>query len=124
MSPQKILLVEDEELMAFLERTVLEKAGFQLDDVRTGGEALVQVTQCDYALLILDYRLPDMTAADILTALGNRGQTLPVIVVTGYNDPKLAQSLREAGALEYIVKDDLTFLPRLPEVVGEILSGL
>ena len=124
MPTRKILLVEDEELMAFLERTVLEKAGFELDDVRTGGEALEQLTRDDYALLILDYRLPDMTAADILATLGNRGQTLPVIVVTGYNDPQLAQSLREAGALEYIVKDDLTFLPRLPEVVGEILGGL
>ena len=124
MPPQKILLVEDEELMAFLERTVLEKAGFELDDVRTGGEALAQLTQDDYALLILDYRLPDMTAADILATLGTQGQTLPVIVVTGYNDHELAQSLREAGALEYIVKDDLTFLPRLPEVVGEILGGL
>jgi DNA-binding NtrC family response regulator len=123
MIPEKILLVEDEEVMAFLECTVLERAGFQLETVQTGGEALERLANKTYSALILDYRLPDMTAADILAVLGDRVRTLPVLVVTGYNDPKLARQLLDAGALEFIVKGDPGFLPRLPEVVGRILDS-
>ncbi len=66
-------------------------------------------------LLVLDYKLPDMTGADIVATLGDRLATLPVVMVTGYPDPVVEEQMRAAGVFDYIIKDmDLKFLGRLP----------
>ncbi len=94
----KVLLVEDEAPIAVLEREALERSGFRVKDVARGQRALECLALCDQiALLVLDYRLPDMTGADVLEALGGRTESLPVVVVTGYPDPDVERSMRAAG---------------------------
>ncbi|MEM7582188.1 MAG: response regulator [Acidobacteriota bacterium] len=112
----RVLLVEDEPSIAILEREVLESNGFQVEDVRLGRQALQHIEANDrLALLVLDYVLPDMTGGDIVEALGQRIESLPTLVVTGYPDPQVADRLRQAGISDYIIKDmDLSFLEALP----------
>ncbi len=119
-----ILLVEDEPGMAFLEREVLERAGFPVEDVGRGDlaiEALEDGRQI--ALIVLDYMLPDMTGAEVLVELGERIAVLPVVVVTGYPDPEIEQRMRSAGVFDYLIKDmELEFLDRLPHVVKNAID--
>ncbi len=112
-----VLLVEDDESIATLERRALEPCGFRIWEVGLGQRALEYLeTSRELALLVLDYRLPDMTGIDIVAALGDRVASLPIIMVTGYPDPAIEEQMRDAGIFDYIVKDtNLEFLSRLPK---------
>lgn len=118
-----ILLVEDEAPIAQLEREALERSGFQVTEVARGQRALECLALNDeIALLVLDYRLPDMTGADVVAAMGDRIACLPVVVITGYPDPEIEQQMRTAGIRDYLVKDiGMTFLDNLPKAVQAAL---
>ncbi len=111
-----VLLVEDDEGIAALESATLERRGFRVKQAAIGQRALECLEKCErLALVVLDYKLPDMTGADIVATLGDRLATLPVVMVTGYPDPVVEERMRTAGVFDYIIKDlALKFLDRLP----------
>ena len=74
--------------------------------------------------VVLDYRLPDMTGADILSLMGDKLDRQPVVVVTGYPDPKIEERMRAAGVFAYLFKDmDLSFLDELPVVARAAIES-
>ncbi len=74
--------------------------------------------------MVLDYRLPDMTGADVVAVLGDRIRALPVVVVTGFPDPVIEESMRDAGVYDYLLKDtNLEFLDRLPVVARAAIDS-
>ena len=122
----KILVVEDETGLAELERDVLEASGFQVIGADLGQRALECLENCaELALVVLDYRLPDMTGGDIVAALGQRIAALPVVIVTGFPDPEIRTQMLDAGVRDYIIKDiGMTFLDNLPRVAHTAIEGL
>ena len=120
-----ILLVEDEAGMADLEREVLTHAGFDVHWVAEGRPALEHLLGSHrFALVVLDYRLPDMTGADVLARIGDQLEEPAVIVVTGYPDPEIEKRMRAAGVYDYLRKDvDLKFLDQLPKVARAAIEG-
>ncbi len=65
-----------------------------------------------------------MTGADIVMELGDRIPALPVVMVTGYPDPEVAEQVRAAGVLDYISKDvDLKFLDQMLGAAQAALAG-
>ncbi len=120
----KILVVEDEAGIAELEREVLEGSGYDVQEVAEGARALeILAENPEISLLVLDYRLPDMSGLEVLKALAKRSQSPPVVMVTGYTDPDIEKGARAAGVRDFLVKGpDLQFLRRLPEVVREMLA--
>ena len=121
----KILLVEDEPTIALLEREALERSGLQVEEVALGARAVERLRDCGrIAMMVLDYRLPDMNGGEVLAALGDRLKKLPVVVVTGYPDPEIEDRLRAAGIYDFLVKDTaLDFLQQLPRVAHEAISS-
>ena len=119
----RILIVEDEPPLAELERIALEGGGYQVDEVRRGDFGLEMLSRERVDLVLLDYKLPDMNGLEFIAALGDRIKSLPVIVVTGYTDVKLAVKLLKAGAADYMIKDtELVFLQQLPKTVQDVLE--
>ncbi len=120
-----VLLVEDEAPIALLEREALERSGFRVKTVALGQRALECLSLDDEpTLLILDYRLPDMTGADVIEALGERIERLPVVVITGYPDPEVERSMRAAGIDDYLIKDlGFRFLDILPDIARAVVDS-
>ena len=120
----RVLLVEDDSSLAFLLRDVLERRGFTVETVDLGRLALERLARGGFDLMVLDYRLPDMTGADVVEAMGRQIATLPVVVVTGYPDPAVEEHMRAAGVYEYLLKDmDLKFLDDLPQAAMAAVAG-
>ncbi len=119
----KILIVEDEPPLAELERIALEGGDYRVEDVGRGDLGLEILGREPVALVLLDYKLPDMTGLDFIAAIGDRIKSLPVIVVTGYVDVKVAVKLLKAGAADCVIKDtELLFLQQLPKTVQDTLE--
>ena len=85
----------------------------------TGQELLdlLEIEQVD--LIFLDLMMPVMDGLTCLRHLKQRNVTVPVLVVTAFNDESKRQESLESGATDYILKPDL--FERLPELLDQYL---
>jgi two-component system cell cycle sensor histidine kinase/response regulator CckA len=114
----RLFLVEDDDNVACLIRTALERAGHQVTRCRSAADALIVIAHGAFDLVLLDQRLPDMPGLDLLDALVREGIATPALMVTASGDEALATRALQAGALDYIVKDPgRNFLSELPKRV-------
>lgn len=81
----KILIVEDEESIAELERDYLELSGFEVEVANDGTQGLAKALEGDYDLFILDIMLPGMDGFEICKKLREEKNT-PVIMVSAKKD--------------------------------------
>jgi CheY-like chemotaxis protein len=81
-----ILIVEDEHLMRFLIRKVLESAGKTVEEAGDGLEALTALDQSDHPvdLILLDIQMPRMNGFEFLSVLKRRHPYPPVISLTAH----------------------------------------
>jgi two-component system, OmpR family, response regulator RegX3 len=97
----RLLLVEDEDAIAIPLVEGLEREGFEVTSVRTGGAALKAAGNAD--LVLLDLGLPDVDGADVCRTLRRTSDT-PIIVLTARGDEFDRVLLLELGADDYVVK--------------------
>ncbi len=100
----RILIAEDDAIMADGLTRSLRQAGYVVDRVGTGPEADSAVTRGEFDLLILDLGLPKMGGLEVLRRLRARGSHLPVLILTaldGVNDRVRGLDL---GADDYLAK--------------------
>jgi PAS domain S-box-containing protein len=121
-SQGKVLVVEDDHGLRKLIRKILARVGVSSPGVATGAEVLERSVH-DSELLLLDYRLPDMSADQLLASLRERGEEIPFLVMTGQGDERVAVEMMKLGARDYLIKDT-GFLELLPQVVQRNLREL
>src|SRR5262249_44053792 len=100
----RLLLVEDEALLARRLRKGLQEEAFAVDHAATAAEARELVQGTAYDLLILDLMLPDASGFDLLARWRAEGVAAPVLILTARD--QLEDKLRgfEAGADDYLTK--------------------
>ena len=113
-----ILLVEDEEDIATLVRTYLEKDGFRVIWATRGVEGLLALEQNDIRLAILDLQLPDADGLDLCRAIRSSSR-LPIVIVTARDEEIDRITGLELGADDYVTKP---FSPR--ELVARVRAVL
>ena len=116
-----VLVVEDVRSTSALVCGVLRRAGFTPAAAFCAREALTLLMEKPASLLLLDYRLPDMTAAELVGELRRNGMVIPFIVMTGQGDEKTAVEMMKLGAMDYLVKD-VGFIEHLPAVVRQLAA--
>src|ERR1700745_3803601 len=100
----RLLVVEDEKRIAdFLSRG-LESAGYAVDGVHTGFEAIERVHSTEYDLVILDLGLPDIDGLSVLTKIKNRRTIPPVLILSARDSVDDRVKGLEQGADDYLVK--------------------
>lgn len=108
-----VLLVEDNPDHSHLIERRLKDGGASVRRASTGREALASLEGID--LVLLDYRLPDMSGLETLQEI-RRVDGPSVVMVTGMGSEEIAVEAMRAGAIDYVVKDP-TYIRMLPEVV-------
>jgi PAS domain S-box-containing protein len=115
-APLDILVIEDDPDARANLRDILELDGHRVELAGTAAEALGRGDGPRFAAVILDRRLPDATADDLLPRLRAAAPGADVIVVTGYSDLQGAVAALRQGASDYILK------PLNPEVLRASLG--
>lgn len=119
-APKKtILVVEDNDDLRLLIVKSLSRAGNEVHGAGSGREAMELLARQPLAALLIDYNLPDMSGAELISTLKERGLGLPFIVMTGQGHEELAVSMMKLGAFDYLVKNS-SLLDRLPDVVNRL----
>lgn len=99
----KILIIEDNYQLATSMRSALNSQ-YVIELAQTGEDALFRCVESSFDLVILDLGLPDMNGLEVCTSLRAANHTMPILIVTGEDDPKSVVALLDAGADDYLVK--------------------
>jgi DNA-binding response OmpR family regulator len=78
-----VLIVDDDSQVRFLLKTILEDAGYEVDEAETGIEALKRYDPDRHDIVILDIIMPDMEGVETLRRLRTRDPSVRVIAVSG-----------------------------------------
>ena len=100
----RIMLVEDDMLLAQSLTDRLEDHGFHVDEADRGEDALELSDIYEYQLMILDLGLPDMSGDEVLQNLRAKNDQLPVLILSGSADVEARLSCLRAGADDYLTK--------------------
>src|SRR5258705_8146346 len=106
----KVLIVEDNRNMRDAIKRMLQGLTPQVRECRDGSEALGAYIAFRPDWVLMDIK---MEAVDGLTATREIRDAFPearIIILTNYDDPLMREAAREAGASEYLLKDDLLSL--------------
>ncbi len=114
---QKILVVDDEIYICTLLERYLKKEGFGVETAFTGKSGIAKLKTETFDVVLCDFRLPDIDGRQMLTEIKSISPHMPVIIVTGYSDVRMAVSLIKSGAFEYVTK------PIFPEEILEIIKS-
>lgn len=100
----KILIVDDDKDMCLLLERFLRKKNFEVVVAHSGKEALNCLFRNNVHLVLCDYKLDDVTGAELLTSIRKEYPVLPVIIITAYSDIKTAVDAIKKGAYDYVTK--------------------
>lgn len=104
MNPVNILVVEDEASQRKLLRDFLEKEGHKVISAPNGTEALKLVKNKQVEIILLDYRMPDMTGLDVLKDVQKINPEIDVVIITAFGTIDTAVTAIKEGARDYLVK--------------------
>ncbi len=101
---RRILVVDDEENIRLVLRTLLKKHGFDVEVADSGESALALVDAFDPDVILTDVRMPRMGGLDMLATLKAKQHPATVIVMSAYGNVDLAIEAMKAGAYDYVSK--------------------
>ena len=100
----RILVVDDEPLMADSLKQNLAEEGYTVDTAATGAEAIELFDRGGHHLAICDLQLPDMDGLEVLRHMKDARPATEVIVVTGFGTVARAVEATKAGAFYFVEK--------------------
>jgi DNA-binding response OmpR family regulator len=115
---ERILIVEDEQNIASFVKLYLEKAGYAVERVGTGRDAIARVQAFAPALVLLDLNLPDIDGLEVCRRI-RATSDMPILMLTARDDDVDKIVGLEVGADDYVTKP---FNPR--ELVARIKTIL
>ena len=100
----RTLIVDDEEALAKVMQRTLKSRGFESDVAFSGAAARELIDSKEYALALLDVKLPDESGYGLLGELKAKHPDTAVVMISGVDDPELGKAAVEHGAYAYFVK--------------------
>jgi len=101
---RRVLVVDDEENIRLVLRTLLRKHGYEVEVAPGGEEALAMVDGFGPDFIITDVRMPRMGGLDLLATLKAKQNPAVVVVMSAYGSVDLALEAMKAGAYDYVGK--------------------
>ena len=116
----KVWIIEDDAMYAeMLKRQIEKNNDFSAEVFNEAGKAIKASNTSLPKAVFLDYQLPGENGNKVLEHLQQKDADLPVIVISGQEDPTVAVNLIKKGAYEYLTKS-----PETPRTLASILAKL
>jgi CheY-like chemotaxis protein len=106
----KILLTEDDPIVAELYRVRLDREGHEVEIAVDGQMALERIGRDRPDLILLDIRMPRLSGLGVLEQVRQNPDlhAIPVVMLTNYSDPAQVQKCRDLGIEGYLLKSRTT----------------
>ena len=114
---KRILIADDDTDICNLLSRFLTRHGYETEITFRGLSILELLQKSKFDLLICDFRFGDTNGMEVLSKIQEAGLDIPVIVITGYSDIKMAVNVIKAGAVDYVTK------PLVPDEILHIIQN-
>lgn len=103
--PEKLLIVDDEpDMLKLLSIIVQEKTSCEAVTTNNPLEALELATQGGFDLVIADLKMPGLDGIELLEAIRDFDEDVPVIIITAYGSIESALEAMSKGGFDFITK--------------------
>ncbi|MFZ5571022.1 MAG: response regulator [Thermodesulfobacteriota bacterium] len=117
MSKQRVLVIDDEQVVLDSVRKILMAENYEVDQCLGGKEGIEKAISQAYDLVLTDIRMPDIGGLIVLRDVKRAKPSLPVMIITGYASVRSAVQAMKLGAADYIEK------PFSPDELVKAVSG-
>ncbi len=122
MAPsENILVIDDEVEVGSFFRRLLQRKGFNVSLAHTGNEAVHLIDSANFAVALIDLKLPDTGGLELLQHLKNNQPDCEAIIMTGYGTTRTAVKAIQLGAFDYIEKP-FEDIAEIEELIGKALD--
>jgi DNA-binding NtrC family response regulator len=104
MTPQRIMLVDNEEGLCRMMEAVLKDQGYLVKSYTRSVQAVAEFSAGDYELIISDIKMPEMDGLEVLKHVRNRDPEVPVIMITAYATVDMSIQALRRGAYDMLTK--------------------
>ena len=114
-----VFIVDDDPAIRFAMQALMDSVNLRHEIFGSGDEFLEGVSDERPGCLVLDIRMPGLGGLELQEELIKRGNTLPVIFITGHGDVPMAVDAMQKGAVDFIQKPfrDQDLLDRIREAL-------
>lgn len=100
----EVLIIDDERAIRSALREMLEYEKFSVDDAEDGKTGLDLMSKKKYDLVLCDIKMPKMDGLEVLDKILERGDDIPVIMISGHGNIETAVDALKKGAYDFIEK--------------------
>jgi putative nucleotidyltransferase with HDIG domain len=101
---QRVLVVDDEESIRRAIGKFLRSRGFEVETAESGAQALDQLAQKPFVLMLCDVRMPGLTGVEVVPRALQLDGELAIMMLTAVNDAPTATESLAQGAMDYLMK--------------------
>ena len=126
MESKKILvfIVEDNEMYSMMLDYILSKESTHRFMRFNSGEKCIENLHLEPDIVLLDYGLPGMDGLETISKIKEHNADIPVIIITANKNAAITQRLLDAGAYDYILKENDDIVPLIVETVENALNNV
>ncbi len=100
----RIMVLDDEPIVCKRLKPALEKQGYEVDSFTESSEAMEQIKNIDYDIIVTDLKMKGVDGMQLLTEAKRRSPKTEVIVITGFATLETARQSFQQGVFDFIAK--------------------
>jgi two-component system response regulator AtoC len=116
MSIEKILVIDDEEIIRIFIAETLTRDGYEVVTAKNGKEGISLFKESSYDLVFTDMKMPDLTGIEVLAKIKELSPNTMVVVITAYGSIENAVEAMRYGAFNYLIK------PFSPDIIETVVD--
>jgi len=119
---KKILIIEDEKILAALLQKKLTVSGYEVSLANNGEKGLALMRELKPDLILLDILMPRMNGLEVLAEMkkDNNLKKISVIVISNSGQPVEIDKIKELGAKDWLIKTDFDLQEIIQKVKKQI----
>jgi DNA-binding response OmpR family regulator len=117
----RILVIDDEPNLRRTLSLILQRSGYEVSSASNAEEARQSLKECDYNLIFLDLKMPDINGLDLLPEIREGHPDTPVLILTAHATLESAIDAVRKGARDYLLKpiDPEQIIERVHQLLDE-----